>query len=77
MLEERKSQISKFAAGKVFWFRLVLLPIRKKGALNLGEAGDFAPEKPEGTQLQELCSLEQNHSCVLTFQTSFPLGKEG
>ena len=44
-----ESQISKFAAGEVFWFRLVLLPIRKNGALILGGAGDVAPEKPEGT----------------------------
>lgn len=44
-----ESQISKFAAVEVFWVRLVLLPIRKKRTLSLGEASDVAPEKPEGT----------------------------
>jgi len=40
-------QISTFSTGKVFWFRLVLLPLRKQGALSLGEASDVALEKPE------------------------------
>lgn len=38
-----ESQITRFAAG------LVLLPIRKEGALSLGEASEVAPEKPEGS----------------------------
>lgn len=42
------SQIFKFAAGEVFWVSLILFPIRKMGALSLGETGDVAPEKPEG-----------------------------
>lgn len=49
-----KSWILKFTGVSL---SLVLLHIRKKGELSLGEASDIAPEKPEGTQLQELCSL--------------------
>lgn len=43
------SQIFKFTAAEVFWVSLVLFPIRKTGALSLGETSDVAPEKPEGT----------------------------
>lgn len=45
-----KSQILKFTAVSL---SLVLLPIREKAELSLGEASDVMPEKPEGTRLQE------------------------
>lgn len=64
-----KSWILKFTGVSL---SLVLLHIRKKGELSLGEASDIAPEKPEGTRLQE---FSESHSCVLRFQTSFPLKK--
>lgn len=42
---EGKPQTSTFAASEVFWFRLDLIIIRKKGLLSSGGAGDVAPDK--------------------------------
>lgn len=54
---------------------LVLLPVRKRGELSLGEGSDVAPEKPEGNTTARV-TFSESHSCVLAFQTSFPLEKK-